>query len=87
MKIEFAKDFRKKLQKLDPKIQKLFFNELEYFVTDIHHPSLRVKKMSGYKNHEIWELSLTMNFRVTFEIGKNLIFFRKIGDHKILQNP
>lgn len=87
MKIDFAKNFRKKLQKLDVKTQNLFFKKLEYFKKDFRHPSLRVKKMRGYSNPEIWELSLTMDFRATFEIREASLFFRKIGNHETLKNP
>ncbi len=88
MKIEFAKKLEKKLKKSDSKFRKMFFEKLDLFIFDRQHPSLRIKKMQGYANPEIWELSLNMDFRATFEIRKDeTIFFRKIGGHDILLNP
>lgn len=63
----------------------LFEKKLSIFLKDISHPSFRTKKMEGFKNPPIWEVSLTMNYRVTFEIDKEgKIIFRNIGTHAIL---
>jgi len=63
----------------------LFEKKLSIFVEDIFHPSFRAKKMEGFKNPPIWEASLTMNYRFTFEIDKKgKIIFRNIGTHAIL---
>ena len=63
----------------------LFEKKLSIFLKDISHPSFRIKKMEGFKNPPIWEASLTMNYRVTFEIDKEgKIIFRNIGTHAIL---
>ena len=87
MRFEQSKVFKKMYKKLPRKIQILFIRKGDFLKQNISHPSLRIKKMSRFQNPEIWELSLSMNFRVTFEIQKNVIFFRKIGDHEILKSP
>lgn len=49
------------------------------------HPSLRVKKIKGRK--DIWEMSITINYRLTFEIHESSVLLRKIGTHNILETP
>ncbi len=88
MIFKHSKKFRKQLPKLSENIQKVFFEKVILLEKDFTYPSLRIKKMKGFENPEIWEMSLNMDFRVTFEIwGNNIIFFRKIGNHEILKNP
>jgi len=82
---EISRNFERQFRKLPKKIQTLWCEKLDFLLEDIRHPSLRVKKMKGARN--IWEMSITMNFRATFEIENEMIFLRKIGDHSILQNP
>jgi hypothetical protein len=66
----------KELPKL---IQGKFEKKIRIFIQDIHHPSLRTKKMEGYKNR--WEGSIDMFYRFTFEIHKDYYLFRRIGPH------
>jgi len=50
---------------------------------DPRYPSLRTKKMRG--SGEIWEASVTMAYRITFQwVGKTLIL-RRIGTHDVLK--
>ncbi len=85
MKIEFSHKFRKEFKKLPKNIQKIWRNKLDLFVQDLRHPSLRIKKLQGTEN--IWELSINMQFRATFEYISEGILFRRIGDHDILESP
>jgi hypothetical protein len=67
-------------------IQEKFEKKIRIFIQNIHHPSLRTKKMEGYKNK--WEGSIDMFYRFTFEIHKDYYLFRRIGPHdKVLKNP
>jgi hypothetical protein len=43
------------------------------------HPSLRIKKVAGTAG--IWEASITMKYRVTFEMHRDRIVLRVIGEH------
>ena len=54
-------------------------------MVDAAHPSLRVKPVRGADG--IWELSVTMNYRITFEIREEWAILRRIGTHDILRNP
>jgi len=85
-KIVRADSFKKDYQELPPSVQDLFDKKIRLFMEDIRHPSLRVKKMRGYKNR--WEGSINMFYRFTFEIHTGHYLFRRIGPHDIvLQRP
>lgn len=82
----FTRQFEKSFTNLPDDIVELFEKKLPLFLNDIFHPSLRTKKIKGLKSPPIWESSLTMNYRFTFEIDKEgKIIFRNIGTHAILE--
>lgn len=83
--IEFSQKFQKQLSKIPRTVGLQWKKQFLFFQEDFRHPSLRTKKMTGHRN--IWELSINMDFRATFEVFENRIIFRKIGDHSILKNP
>jgi len=81
----FTQQFEKSFARLPEDITILFEKKLSLFLQDIFHPSFRTKKIEGFKNPSIWESSLTMNYRFTFEMDKEgKIIFRNIGTHAIL---
>lgn len=77
----FDKDF----SKLHPDIKKAALNKIELFIENSNHPSLRIKKIKGSDN--IWEMSITKSYRVTFMPVGDTRILRKIGTHDILNNP
>ncbi len=86
MRIHYAAPFKYDYKKLPKIIQNKFNKKIALFMTDIHHPSLRIKKMQGYKN--ILEASIDKFYRFTFEIHKDYYLLRRIGPHdKVLRNP
>ena len=89
MKLIFSKPFIRKYKKLDPESQKLIKKVLETLENDFSHPSLRVKKMKGYRNPNVWEASANMDLRITFEMEKpDKIILRNCGHHdETLGNP
>ena len=58
---------------------------LRFLLEDPAHPSLRVKRVQGTES--IWEMSVTMNYRITFEITEERIVLRRIGTHDVLRKP
>ncbi len=89
MIIERTNRFKKAYKKLDKQSQKIINQALILLVDDIAHPSLRVKKMKGYHNPDLWELSANMDLRITFEFIKpNTLILRNCGHHDAtLKNP
>jgi mRNA-degrading endonuclease YafQ of YafQ-DinJ toxin-antitoxin module len=81
----FTQQFEKAMAAQPEEIIDLFEKKLEIFLTDMFHPSFRTKKIKGLKKKIIWEASLTMDYRFTFQIGEgDTIIFRNIGKHSIL---
>ncbi len=81
----FTNTFEKSFSKLPAEKVALFEKKLPLFLEDIHHPSFRTKKIKSIRKPTIWEASLTMDYRFTFQLEKDgSIIFRNIGDHSIL---
>lgn len=81
----FTRQFEESLAAQPDDIVDLFEKKLGIFLTNMFHPSFRTKKIKGLKRTLIWEASLTMNYRFTFQIAKDdTIIFRNIGRHSIL---
>jgi len=86
MKLLFAKPFIKDYGGLPEHIQKQTDKQLTLLLQNFRHPSLRIKKVEGTKGR-IWEGSITMNYRFTFQIEGETILMRRIGTHDILNRP
>ena len=85
MKVRYTRLFLKQYGKLPNRIQEEFDEKLELLLGDLRYPSLRTKKVKGHTN--IWEASITMDYRFTFKIEGDVLILRKIGTHNILQSP
>lgn len=86
MKISRTNVFKIDYKKLPKTTQNKFDSKIRLFMNDINHPSLRVKKMKGYKNR--WEASIDMFYRFTFEIHSDHYLLRRIGPHDdVLKKP
>ena len=82
MKFRWEKQFTKRYQKLPQQIQKQSDQKLGFLLSDIRHPSLRIKKVKGLKtNEDIFELSITMNYRLLFLIRDDTYILLTIGTH------
>lgn len=77
--------FKKDFKRLPKEIKRKTERSLRFLIENIQHPSLRVKKMEGVR--DIWEASVTIQYRFTFEIRENDIILRRIGTHDILKRP
>jgi mRNA-degrading endonuclease RelE of RelBE toxin-antitoxin system len=81
----FTKQFQESYASLPKDIIKLFEKKIRIFLENIFHPSFRTKKIQVSRKINIWEASLTMDFRFTFQIEKDgTIIFRNIGKHSII---
>ena len=83
--LEIPEPFRRLASRLPQDIRLRLREKLRLLAENPGHPSLRLKRMPGREG--IWEMSVTMKYRVTFEYVGNKIMLRKIGPHDILQNP
>ncbi len=86
MRIEWSEPFQKDFKKLSKPIQELFEEKIKLVISSrFAHPSLRIKKIKGHPH--LWEGSVTMNYRFTFNKTDGGIFLRRIGTHDMLRNP
>jgi mRNA-degrading endonuclease RelE of RelBE toxin-antitoxin system len=79
----FSSRFQKEYKALPKDIQEAFEKKLSLFLDNFHHPSLRVKRITGTIDR--WEGSVTMNYRFTFQFEAGRVLFRRIGTHDILK--
>ena len=81
MRIDYTQKFKKQFKRLPQEIQQKVTRMLDLLVQNPQYPSLRLHKMHG---RERWEISVTRNYRITFEIRGNVYFLRSVGVHDIL---
>lgn len=58
MRIVRTDSFKKDYKHLPSHVQRIFDRKMRLFMENIHHPSLRTKKMQGHTDR--WEASITM---------------------------
>lgn len=86
MNIYFSDHFLKSVRQLPDDIKKSLKEKLDLMANDPKYPSLRTKKIKGHD--KIFEASITMNVRMTWEYYEDGILLRTIGEHdKTLNNP
>ena len=78
-KFALSRPFEKLFARLPQDIRDLTYEKLDLLLKNPSHPSLRVKKIKG--TQDIWEMSVTMSYRITFEVLAEEIYLRKIGTH------
>ncbi len=86
MKAQYTHTFLKDYKKMPSVIQKAFEGKLDFLLKNTNHPSLRVKKIQGTSGR-IWEASITMNYRLTFQMTEDTVLLRRMGTHDILKRP
>lgn len=86
MKIKYSENFKNAIQNLSSEIKKQLKKKLEIMISNPRHPSLRSKKIQGTEN--IFESSVNMDIRMTWEYTSDGILLRNIGKHdQTLKNP
>lgn len=63
-------------------IRRRALEKLALYENDPRHPSLKVKKLEGVR--DIWEMSVTKSYRITFQWEGEIVLLRNIGTHDIL---
>ena len=86
MNIYFSELFLEGVKKLPADVKKALKRKLGIMADNPRHPSLRTKKIKGREN--IFEASITMHMRMTWEYFEDGILLRNIGEHnKTLNSP
>ena len=77
----FARAYRRKTVDL----QQAVTETIVQLKTDPSYPSLRVKKVRGV--NDVWEASIDMKHRMTFEYSSDCIILRNCNGHEALARP
>ena len=85
MKIQTTSPFDRDYGGLPESIKEQTDKQLSLFLDNLHHLSLRVKKIKGYP--KIWEGRIPKNYRFTFQIEGETYILRRIGTHNVLKTP
>jgi len=86
MNIYYTELFAHKVKALPVEIKKALKAKLELMVENPRHPSLRTKKIQGQEG--LFEASVTMGIRMTWQYTDDGILLRNIGGHdETLKNP
>jgi len=80
-----TRSFDRSFDRLPKTVQEQTLAKLALFRRDTAHPSLRVKRIQG--TDDLWEMSITMNYRITFAFEVEVVMLRRIGTHDILRSP
>ncbi len=85
MHVEATQTFIRLYKKLPSALQAHVKKTLALFQQNPTHPSLRHRKMAGQA--DIYELSVTMHYRITYQKVGDTAYLRKVGTHDILRHP
>jgi len=80
--------FRADLQDLPDDIKAKIPRVFILFQDNPRHPSLQVKKIKGRRTRDgkdIWEGRIDLNYRFTFHYDEDIVYFRRIGPHSIIE--
>lgn len=79
MKFRLERKAEKAYIKLHPTIQKKTKQKFVLLDTDMHHPQLYTKKMTGHTDR--WEARIDYHYRFTFRVENETIWILSIGMH------
>lgn len=81
IKLYYSDRFKKAVSKLNAEEKNQLKNKLNLFSKDPFHPSLRSKKIQSKIRNGIFEASINMSIRMTWEYYENGVLLRNIGEH------
>ena len=83
--VVFTPRFDRLFRRLPKAMREATYEKLAAYLENPAHPSLRVKRIKG--TSRVWEMSITMNYRLTFEMEGEKVVLRRIGTHDVLRRP
>jgi addiction module RelE/StbE family toxin len=85
VKLEFSRQALDDYARLPDPIQQRADLAFDRLAQNLSHPSLRVKKLKGWKG--VWEARISHQYRMTFRIVGETCLIRRIGPHDIEKTP
>lgn len=80
MKVSFTDTAEKQYKKLPQNIQRKVDKQVSFLITNVNHPSLRIRKMNGIDR---LEARVDYSYRFTFKKKNKDIFILSIGPHDV----
>ncbi len=78
--------FKRAYKSLTKGLKQQVKEALKRMASDLRHPSLQVKKIKG--TGDIWEVRVSLDCRLTFNMVKDKIVLRNVGRHdETLKRP
>ena len=89
LRLMFAPQFRRARRKKTPELQSALDAKVERLRTNPGHPSLRLKRVRSVRFEGIWEASVNMSSRFTFQFASDgaSIILRNCNGHDIFRSP
>ena len=89
LRLVFAPQFRLTRRKKTPELQRALDAKVERLRTNPGHPSLRLKRVRSVRFEGVWEASITMSCRITFQYGadNSSIILRNCNGHDVFRSP
>ena len=81
MKLFFTGEFKRNYKKLPASLRKQAEKQLGLLITDFRHPSLRSRKMVGYK--DVFEARVSRGYRMRYVIVGEKTIMLTIGPHDV----
>jgi len=78
--------FKRELRSLPPDLKRIARAKFRLFRANWRHPSLNVHKLEGalWHGHPVFDLYVTVRYRVLFVIDHDVIVSFSIGPHSIV---
>lgn len=83
--IYYSKDFKEQWGDLPKEIKDLAIEKEKLFKDNSLHPSLRLHPLKG-KLKGLWSISISMQYRIIFQLEGKEVVFISIGKHDIYKN-
>ena len=83
MKILRGDPFKRDFQSLAEDVRRRAEKAIRLLAENPRHPSLRAKKIKGLE--DVWEASVSMSYRITYQIQGDTLILRRIGTHDVLR--
>ena len=89
LRLLFTPQFRRARRKKPPELRRALDAKVERLRTNPGHPSLRVKRIRGGRFEGIWEASVNMSSRFTFQFASDgaSIILRNCNGHDVFRAP
>lgn len=85
MKVQTTRSFDRDYAALPEEVKRRADKQLALLMSNLRHPSLRLKKLRGTEG--IWEGRISKGHRITLEIAGDTVILRRIGAHDMLREP